>query len=66
MIESGEYVFGRAVRGLRLRVDGKLRAEAWRDRWAVALVEALWPRRAMAVVGVDQEHGTITLGESNR
>jgi hypothetical protein len=47
----------------RMRDDGQLRPETWRDRWASALAEAFWPYPKYVVTAIDRDAGTITLGD---
>ncbi len=55
-----DFHFGPIYR-LRMRDDGSLRWETWRDRWRSALSDYFWPRRTFTVTSVDSERGTITL-----
>lgn len=47
---------------LRMRPDGTLRPETWRDRWASAIAETLWPSGTFVVTHADHERGVITVG----
>jgi hypothetical protein len=47
---------------LRMRPDGSLRYENWRDRWTSTLAEAFWPSGSFVVTRIDRDAGTITIG----
>jgi hypothetical protein len=63
-VDRDEYRFGATAR-MRWTADGRgrLRYETWRDRWRSALAELFWPSRSFVVTAIDQERGTITLGD---
>jgi hypothetical protein len=61
-VEPG-YAFRRGdVACLRMRADGSLRAETWRDRWASVIAETFWPSPTFVVTAIDRENGKITVG----
>jgi hypothetical protein len=57
------FRFGRSL-SMRLRVDGQLRHENWRDRWTEALASFFWPRGSFMVTHIDRKAGTITIGDA--
>ena len=61
MNDDARFVAGDRIR-LRMRPDGKLRHETWRDRWTEVLAEMVSPSPVCSVTSVDAEGGTITLG----
>lgn len=63
-IAADRHCFRRGiVHRLRMRTDGSLRAETWRDRWTDAIAEVFRPRESFVVTHIDHERGTITVGD---
>ncbi len=59
--DGDRFRFGRSV-PMRMRADGSLRAETWRDRWASTLADVFWPSGSFVVTAVDRDRGVITVG----
>jgi hypothetical protein len=46
----------------RMRTDGSLRAETWRDRWASAISETFWLLPTFVVTAIDHARRVVTVG----